>query len=258
MLNSGWVIVGSTPSTDGTTATKGQGCLLVLDTGGHLAATWRAPDINGPWGNIAWVDHGDTATLFISMAGFDVPGPAVLDPATHAPVVVNKATVLRLSLAIPPSGPPTITARQVVADGFGEHADPGAFLVGPTGLALTPDGTLYVSDAVANSIVAIPDALTRSDSAGTGRMVTKDGLMQRPLAMVLTPAGHLLVTNALNGQVVEIDPVAGKQLYAQWIDTDQAQTPPGNGDLFGIAMNAAGTGFYYVADDVNTLMEATP
>jgi hypothetical protein len=69
--------------------------------------------------------------------------------------------------------------------------------------------------------------------------------------------GHLLAINALKGQVVEIDPATGKQLYAQWIDADQAQSPPGNGDLFGIAMTPDGKGFYYVEDDVNTIMEAT-
>ena len=74
--------------------------------------------------------------------------------------------------------------------------------------------------------------------------------------MMLTPEGHLLVNNALNGQVVEVDPVAGKQVYAQWIDNDQAQSPPGNGDLFGIAMTPDGKGFYYVEDDMNTLMVA--
>ena len=36
-LKSGWVIVGSTPSTDGTTRTKGNGCLLVLDANGQLS-----------------------------------------------------------------------------------------------------------------------------------------------------------------------------------------------------------------------------
>ena len=35
MLKSGWIIVGSTPSTDGTTRTKGDGCLLVLDANGQ-------------------------------------------------------------------------------------------------------------------------------------------------------------------------------------------------------------------------------
>jgi DNA-binding beta-propeller fold protein YncE len=115
---------------------------------------------------------------------------------------------------------------------------------------------LYVSDGVGNQIVAIPDAVTRTDSAGTGRLVTKDGLLRRPLALVLAPNGHLLVCNALNGQVVEIDPISGKQLCAQWIDADQAQSPPGNGDLFGIAMTPDGKGFYYVEDDMNTLVEA--
>ena len=43
------------------------------------------------------------------------------------------------------------------------------FLIGPTGLALGPDNTLYVSDALKNQIVAIPNATTRTDSAGTGR-----------------------------------------------------------------------------------------
>ena len=38
-----------------------------------------APNINGPWGNMATVDNGATATLFVSMAGFDVPGPQVHD-----------------------------------------------------------------------------------------------------------------------------------------------------------------------------------
>jgi hypothetical protein len=68
--------------------------------------------------------------------------------------------------------------------------------------------------------------------------------------------GHLLVVNGLNGQVVEIDPVSGKQDGAMWIDADEAQTPPGSGDLFGITMMPDGKGFYYVEDDVNALVVA--
>ena len=86
--------------------------------------------------------------------------------------------------------------------------------------------------------------------------MTKDGFLKRPLAMAMAPNGNLLVTNAKNGQVVEVDPVSGKQIGARWIDTNQAQSPPGNGDLFGIAMTPDGSGFYYVEDDVNTLVEA--
>jgi sugar lactone lactonase YvrE len=258
MLQSGWVIVGSGPSTDGTTRTKGAGCLLVFDPNGKLVATWTGPNINIPWGNIAALDTGTAATLFVSMAGFDVPGPEVLDPATGHPVTLRKATVLRIELAIAEGKPPVIARQTVVADGFSQRADKDAFLVGPTGLALAPDNkTLYVSDALENRIAAIPDPLTRTDSAGIGEVVTKDGLLQRPLALAMTASGHLLACNAKNGQVVEIDPLAKKQIYAQWIDADQAQSPPGNGDLFGIAMTPDGKGFYYVEDDMNTLVEAT-
>ena len=256
MLKSGWVIVGSLPSKDGTTATRGEGCLLVLDPQGKLVAIWSGPTISGPWGNMAVADHGDKATLFVSMAGFDVPGPRVIDPATHYPVVGHKATVLRLDLAIPAGKPPVIAAQTVVASGLAQRADTDNFLFGPTGLALGDDDTLYATNGLENTIIAIDNASTRTTSGGTGRVITRDGLLAWPLAMAWTPEHHLIVTNGKNGQVVEIDPKAGKQIYAQWIDNDQAQSPPGNGDLFGLAMLPDGSGFYYITDDMNTLMKA--
>jgi hypothetical protein len=256
MLKSGWVIVGSTPSTDGTTRTKGDGCLMVFDANGRLAETWSGPDINDPWGNMAVADNGESATLFVSMSGFDVPDWRVTDPATGYSLVVNKSTVLRLQLSIPAGKPPVITSRTVVANGLGQRANRDVFLIGPTGLALGPDNTLYISDAQENRIVAIPDAMTRTTSGGTGREITRGGLLHRPLAMVMAPNGHLIVCNAQNGQVVEIDPVAGRQIVAQWVDINQAQSPPGNGDLFGIALTPDGRGFYYVEDDMNTVVEA--
>jgi len=144
----------------------------------------------------------------------------------------------------------------VIADGFGERADKDVFIIGPTGLALGTDGLLYVSDALGNRIAAIPNAATRTDSAGTGLEVTKNGLLKRPLAMIIAPNGHLLVTNGLNGQVVEIDPQTGAQIWARWVDANKAQSPPGSGDLFGIAMAPSGDAFYYVEDEVNMLVLA--
>jgi hypothetical protein len=258
MLKSGWVIVGSTPSRDGTTATKGDGCLIVLSPDGQPVTAWSGAHIIDPWGNMAVKDEGDKATLFISMAGEGLPSPDVVDPKTKLPVVIKKASVLRVRLSIPEGKPPEIVDETVVGDGFSQRADRDNFLLGPTGEALGPDGTLYVTDGLDNVITAIPDALTRTDSAGTGKVVTQDGLLAWPLAMAWTPEGHLLACNGKDGRLVEIDPVAGKQIYAQWIDNDQAQSPPGNGDLFGIAMTPDGKGFYYVEDDVNTLMKATP
>jgi hypothetical protein len=258
MLTSGWIIVGSTPSRDGTTATKGDGCLIVLDPNGNLVTTWAGQNINDPWGDMAVVDRGSSATLFVSMAGFGLPGPNVIDPATHFPPVIRKSTVLRLEVSIPPGRPPVLTGQTVVASGFAARPDRDNFLLGPTGEALAPDGTLYVTDGLDNEIAAIPDALTRTGSAGTGRVVTQGGLLSWPLAMAWSPEGHLLVCNGKDGRLVEVDPRAGKQIYAQWINNDQAQSPPGNGDLFGITMTPDNKGFYYVMDDVNTLMRAGP
>jgi hypothetical protein len=257
MLKTGWIIVGSTPSTDGTTATKGDGCMLVLDPNGRLVSSWYGPTINDPWGNMAVIDNGSSATLFISMAGFDLPPPTKLDPKTGEPVILHKATVLRVELSIPDGKPPVLVSQTVVGDGFAHRADFDNFLLGPTGLALAPDGTLYVTDGLDNVITAIPNAVTRTDSAGTGRVVTRDGLLSWPLAMAWSPEGHLLVCNGKDGRLVEVDPVAGKQIYAQWINNDQAQSPPGNGDLFGIAMTPDNKGFYYVMDDVNSLMRGS-
>jgi hypothetical protein len=248
MLKSGWVIVGSAPSKDGTTKTLGPGCLIILDANGHVAGTISGPQIDDPWGNMAVIDNGDTATLFVSNAGLGIGAPG--QPVQH------KATVLRIGLAIADGKAPAVTSQTVIGDGFGAQADAGVFLIGPTGLALGADGTLYVSDAIGNQVVAIGNAASRTDSAGTGRQISKDGLLQRPLAMGFAPNGHLLVVNGLNGQVVEIDPASGKQEGAMWIDADEAQTPPGSGDLFGITMMPDGRGFYYVEDDVNALASA--
>jgi DNA-binding beta-propeller fold protein YncE len=234
MLKSGWLVVGSTPSKDGTTGTKGAGCLIILDVNGKVAGVVAGPLINDPWGNMAVLDRGDEATLFFSNAGFGVGAP---DPNW---TVINQATILRVRLKIAEGKPPVVVSQTVIADGLAERAARDVFLIGPTGLSLGADNsTLYVSDALNNRIVSIPDAVTRTTSAGIG-----------------LPNGHLLVTNGRNGQVVEIDPVAKKQIYARWVDTDKAQVPPGSGDLFGIAVTPAGDGFYFVDDDTNMLVLA--
>ena len=50
--------------------------------------------------------------------------------------------------------------------------------------------------------------------------------------------------------------MTGTQLAALGIDANKAQSPPGSGDLFGIAMVPSGGGFYYVKDEMNTLVLA--
>jgi hypothetical protein len=113
MLKSGWVIVGSAPSADGTTGTKGAGCLIVLDANGKVASVIANESINMPWGNMATIDEGDSATIFVSNAGFGVGSPE------GDPRVVNQETVLRIKLSIKNGEPPSVVSQTVVGSGFG-------------------------------------------------------------------------------------------------------------------------------------------
>ncbi len=65
VLRSGWVIVGSLPTTDGTSATAQAGCLLVLDASGNVWETFYGSLINGPWDMTA-LDAGSSADLFVT------------------------------------------------------------------------------------------------------------------------------------------------------------------------------------------------
>ena len=87
---------------------------------------------------------------------------------------------------------------------FGSKPDKDVFLVGPTGLALGANDTLYVSDATGNRISAIWDAATRDHSAGVDRTVTKDGLLQTPLAMTTAPNGHPSRPRADRPQMIDV------------------------------------------------------
>jgi hypothetical protein len=239
----GWIIVGSVPSKNGKINTVGAGCLLVLSPTGHLASTISGPYLDGPW-DATVRDNGSTATLFVTNT--------LVGLSKTATAAANRGTVVRLSLSESATSPPKVTGETTIADGFPERADAAAFVKGPTGLALNPAGTLYVADNVGNRIAAIPNALTRTNSAGTGTTLTSGGQLANPLGLVLAPGGDLLAANATNGKIVEITP-SGKQVGEYYAIQDVGQDPPGNGDLFDLAINQAGTGVLFVKDDTNAL-----
>jgi hypothetical protein len=242
-LKTGWVIVGSLPTTDGKIATSGPGCLIELSPTGQVAGTISAPYLNGPW-DAAVQDNGDTATLFVTNVLYGVK-----DAGNK---VVNQGTVARLSLTQTQTTPPQVTAETDVATGLPERQDAAALIKGPTGLVLDTAGTLYIGDNLGNRVATVPNALTRTDSADTGATLSQGGQLANPLAMALAPGGNLLVANATNGKIVELTP-AGTQVGEFYAISDVGQSPPGNGDLFGIAVNQAGNGVLFVADDTNTL-----
>lgn len=65
VLRSGWVIVSSLPTMDGTSVTGQAGCLIVLDNTGKPVETFFGSLINGPW-DMAAFDGADQEWLFVT------------------------------------------------------------------------------------------------------------------------------------------------------------------------------------------------
>jgi hypothetical protein len=237
VLKPGWVIVGSLPTTDGTSATAQSGCLLVLNSSGTVVSTITGLDINGPW-DMTSFQSGRKAFLFVSN---------VLN-STQAGngLVVNQGSVARVNLDLS-GATPAVESMTDVGFGFGERTDPAALVIGPTGLALSKDGTLYVADTLKNRIAAIPHAVNRMTSAGIGRTVTKGGSLNFPLGLALQKQ-QILAVNANNGFLVKTSP---KGMHEGRVLLDKTGTPPGAGTLFGLAVTSAG--LYFVDDGSNTL-----
>jgi hypothetical protein len=241
ILPGGWVVVGSLPTTNGMAATAKAGCLIVVNNQGQVAETIAGHGVNGPW-DMATVSAGPLAALFVSNV---LNGTVAAGGAT-----VNKGTVERLILLLRGNKPPLLIAHRIIGSGFGQHTDPAALVVGPTGLGLNSQGTLFVADSVGNGIRAIPRALVRSSSAGTGNKVTSGGNLNTPLGLAIAPNGHVLTVNAGDGLIVETTP-SGKQIAKAQLDS--SGSPPGAGALFGLAVTPNANGIYYVDDAVNTL-----
>lgn len=242
VLQRGWVIVGSLPTTDGMSDTARAGCLIVLNSVGQPVETFSGGVINGPW-DMTVLDNGSTADLFFTN---------VLNGTVGANgFVVNKGTVVRMDLGVPQqgNGMPWRVSTTVIGSGFSERTDPAALVIGPTGVGFN-NGTLYVADSLNNRVAAIPQAATRDDTAHAGKDVTANGAINDPLGLIIAPNGDILTVNGNNGKIVETTP-GGTQIANKFLD--KSGSPPGAGALFGLAIIPGNTGVYYVDDATNTL-----
>lgn len=240
VLKTGWVIVGSLPTTDGTSATMQAGCLLVLNNMGQVVETFAGGDINGPW-DMTVFDGSNAAALFVTNV---LNGTVAASPHT-----VHKGTVVRLVLSVSASSMPTLSSSTVIGSHFPERTDPAALVIGPTGVAFAADrNILYVNDSLGNRIVAIPDALTRRATEGPGFTLSNRGSLNDPLGLTLAPNGDLIAANGGDGNLVEVTP-NGKQVATRLVDN--AGNPPGSGNLFGLF--AVSNAVYFVDDGTNTL-----
>jgi hypothetical protein len=123
-------------------------------------------------------------------------------------------------------------------------------VLGPTGVGLGAGDTLYVADAQDSTIHAIYHALTRFTTAGTGRLVTQNGMLNGPLGLAIAPNGDVLTVNGGDGNIVETTP-GGTQVAEMLLDSSGG--PPGAGALFGLAVRPGVQGVYYVDDATSTL-----
>jgi hypothetical protein len=257
VLRSGWVVVGSLPTTDGTSATAQAGCLIMLDSNGNVVETITDPQINGPWDMTVFDgsgdddahsqpgkdrQHGKGAALFVTNV--------LNQTVAGGGLIVNKGTVVRIDLAVSDWSPPSVKSLTVIGSRFPERTDPAALVIGPTGVALSKNNkTLYVADSLNNRIAAIDDPLTRSSSAGTGATISSGGSLNDPLGLTLSVSGTILTVNGNDGFLVETTR-KGVQIFTALLDN--TGNPPGAGTLFGL-VDVSGQGIYFVDDGSNTL-----
>ena len=241
ILGNDWVVVGSLPTVAGNPATAKAGCLLVLNSDGRVVETLHGHGINGPWDMTA-VNGRFASALFVTNV---LNGTVAGNGKT-----VHRGTVLRLIVTTPDRGLPRLIADTTIGSGFPEQTNSSALVIGPTGVGLGRNGTLFVADTLGNRIAAIPNALLRGHSAGTGLTVSRNGALKGPLGVAIAPNGNVLAVNSLNGNLVEITP-NGRQVAVKKLDT--SGSPAGAGALFGLAVAPHGNGVYFVDDATNTL-----
>jgi hypothetical protein len=158
--------------------------------------------------------------------------------------------VVRIDLRIGSAGSPAEVSRTVIGSGFAERTDPAALVIGPTGVGLGAGGTLFVADSLNSRVAAIPDAVSRRGSAGTGRDVSMAGALNDPLGLTVAPNGDILTVDGADGNLVETTPHGGQVAVRQ---LDSSGSPPGAGALFGLVVTPSGRGLYFVDDATNTL-----
>ena len=241
VLNDGYVVVGSLPVTEQGSGTPEAGCLIVLNSAGVPVETWAGHGINGPWDMTSVQLFGPFAQLFVT----NVLNGTVAAAGNQ----VNEGTVLRLSVFEPAGRPPVLFGTTTVATGLPEELNSSALVLGPTGVALEPNGTLYVADTVESRIAAIPFATSRFFPVSGGVTVSEGGSLNAPLGLAVAPGGDLIAVNGNDGNAVEITP------FGAQVDTLTIDPFDSGGDLFGLAIAPNGRGVLFVDDngDANSL-----
>jgi hypothetical protein len=231
-LQRGFVVVGNSPTADGTSATAGPGSLLVINNQGQLIQTFANASIQGPW-DMALVDGGDEAIAFVSN---DLTG-----------------TVIRMNFKVRSSGL-TLLSTKTIASGYIHRGDPVTLFVSPTGLVYDARrDLLYVASTGDNAVYAVWDAAERDESNGVGSIVYQDNVhLHGALGLAMAPNRHLLVTNS---DGINPDPNQPSEIVEFTTDgrfVKQISVDPAQGGSFGLAVRTTEDKAILAAVDDNT------
>jgi hypothetical protein len=248
VLQGGYVLVGNVPSTDGSGVCArgedgamknvGHGALLVIDRNGKLVKTLTSRKfLDGPW-DLTVLDRGSSAAVFVSN--------------------VLRGTVSRIDLDVKGEADDTVVVEHEtqIASGYVHRCDSGAFVVGPTGVALDPErDVLYIASAGDNKIFAVGAASVRNGDAGRGEVVVDDAKhLHGPLGLVRAANGDLI---SAQGDAVNPNPHRPSEIveftrHGQFVA--QFSIDPAPGSAFGLALVEYGNAFRFAAVDDGTNM----
>lgn len=254
-LRSGIVVVGNTPTTDGTPSTISNGSLIFLDSSGNVLLNLKDSSLlQGPWDMTA-DDSTNHPVLFVS---------TVLNGGvTEIDISIDRSSGHAL---------PVVRRMARIASGFTHRTDPAALVVGPTGLLLARDEhggarrheddnhvSLYVASTGDNSIVRI-SGIERRHGRVRVETIASGAPLQGPLGLAWAPNGNIVASNgdatgppetaATMNLVVEVNPNRGSFVDARQLDN--SGTP---GAIFGIAIAPVNgeSSLIYVNDNTNTV-----
>ncbi len=204
ILPGGYVVVGSLPTTDGSAATAQAGCLIVLNSMGHVVKTISGGPINGPWDMTA-VSNGPFSTLFVTNV--------LNGTVAHGETPTDEGTVVRIGLVslFGARAGRHVRARDRRRLPGAHRPRSGARGRPDRRLRSAMEGTLYVADTLDNRIAAVPGAMFRQTPiAGGGITVAKGGYLNSPLGLTMAPNGDVLTANGGDGNLVETTPLGAE------------------------------------------------
>ncbi|MBK6311560.1 MAG: hypothetical protein IPF42_13655 [Candidatus Microthrix sp.] len=162
---------------------------------------------------------------------------------------------------VPPSNVTTLAGSTA---GFADGSDTTAQFNGPTGVAVAPDGTVYIADTNNHRIRATnPTTGQVTTLAGTGIVGHADGpgdtaKFAVPFGVAVAPNGTVYVADTNNHRIRAIDPTTGSVTTVAGTDNAGYADGPGASAQFNgpTGLTVAPDGTIYVADFFNNRIRA--